>query len=152
MPLSAGLRYRQDGKEHDVLVFRSANGTTLSSGDEYQVKVHLPSAGPLAVYQISANGRIARLFPNSSDNSEAAASAGPGELVLPGTSEWYRPDNTLGIKTIYVVFSTGRMEDLGRLYAEYRLGDTVAGRRLAVLLAELAAAEVVFEQVAAERR
>lgn len=96
------------------------DGSTMHSGQNYQIAVRPSSTSYVYVYQIGTDGDLYRLFPDSEYISPENKKPNPlkgGEIYwIPAKDAWLRLDDQQGKERIYVVASRSRNQALEDLY------------------------------------
>ena len=115
---------------------------SLSSKDDYALRVRPPRDGWLYIFQIDSRGRLAQLFPSARYGTAQNPVKAGVEYWIPADNLWYYLDETEGVETIYVAFSSSRRdqwEELARRAEQ--MGDKLAAKQLSSQLAALASAD-----------
>ena len=120
---------------------------SLTPDDNYRLALELVEARHVHVYQLTSSGNLVRLFPNPA-YSPAENPLLPGlATLLPAGPNWLYLDGVPGEERLYVVASTGPLQNLDDLYARHTQEPDAAARdeTLSELLAKLETAASVVE-------
>ena len=111
---------------------------SLSSEDNYRLRLHLPQERYVYVFQVGADDQLTRLFPNTEYNPVQNPVQAGNRIIIPSSPDWLYMEKGRGEVLIYVVSSAEPLYewndidviiDLGRLdQIEKDRGDQVSVR------------------------
>jgi cytoskeletal protein RodZ len=92
---------------------------TLSSEDNYRLFLQLPRERYVYIFQVSADQRLIRLFPNPAYHPEQNPLQ-PGKVyIVPMPPDWFYVEEVEEGEAVYVVTASQPKQEWGELYTEY---------------------------------
>ncbi len=92
---------------------------SLSSEDNYRLKLQLPQERYVYVFQIGADEQAIRLFPNTEYNPSQNPLQAGKTIMIPLPPNWFYVEKDQGEVLIYVVTSAESLQDWDALYAKF---------------------------------
>lgn len=101
---------------------------SLSSEDNYRLRLQLPQKRYVYVYQVGAGKQLIRLFPNIEYNPLQNPLEGGKTIIIPVPPNWFYVEKDSGEVLIYVVTSAEPLQEWDDKYAGYIRSDNKAER------------------------
>jgi hypothetical protein len=102
---------------------------TLSSEDNYRLLLQLPRERYVYIFQVSADKRLIRLFPNSAYHPDRNPLQPGKNYVVPLPPGWFYVEDTGGEASVYVVTTSQPKQEWDELYVEYESLDKTSEKK-----------------------